>query len=1222
MVSVERASSHSRAASPLSGRYQVEQALAEGGMGTVYRCYDRLRQKEVAYKRLRVANEATRARQTTLFQREFDTLARLSHPNIVEVYDYGLDAHGPYYTMELLTGADLAELAPLSFQEGCRVLRDVASALSLLHARRLVHRDVTPANVRLTEERHAKLIDFGALTTVGKPAELVGTPLFVPPEALRGEPLDARADLYGLGALAYWTFTRRTHLRARTFEELESAWREPLLPPSAHCSGLARELDHLVLALLSPDRDARPGAAADVIERLTRLADLEPESDERRVAYSYLKHPPLVGRGALLSRVQDALRETMAGTGQILWFEAARGMGRTALLGQIGVEAQLQGASVLRADAGGARGAFGTARSLVGAGLQMLPGTSEAGSARTACERALDHFSVQHAPVEPRSAMDASERLMATSAALADALFALSEFNALVLLVDDVHLADGESMSLLAAAGEQLRARRVLTVLSAPEGAVQRDAMRAKLVLGAAHERLLPLSEADVFDMAKILFGDVPNTQRLAAWLHARTQGNPGQALDLTRVLLAKGGIHYTLGTFVIAHTFDDYAPAAESHLAQLARLAGVSSNAHAVMQLLALHDGPLGVEHLARAAALLPSATLLALGELGRRGAVRSQGESYVCELEALREAVRARFSEPEARRVHLGLAAALRTEPLSSLESRLAVARHLMLAGGAESVEGAFLMAQAGDTHRYESARMARHLPLFELALTILEREGLPDHECIGILMPLSLAGYYGHLEVQRRYLTRTLDALSDVCGLSLARRLSRTLGPKLGLFAGLTFAFLRHVLARRRLNTRTFAQNLAAFFGIAVVTTGVVACTYDAEETLRIANYCAPFEGAPKRSGLYCMREFCLATAELMDARVQSAQQRYAYVAAVFAKPVRGVDEVFRHQANLGCLNGSAYALSLDSRPEALAYAGELAERAAFYRPHAECAYVTYHANRGESAQAKEHRTLAEEGALRGGAAWSALCSLNQCELHAFALTGDVVGLLRVVAELERLSNVSTSIAALAALGRAHLEQLRGNLDDAIALYEELLPGEIVRRLPSYPVDAALYAQALSRVGRHEHAKAVCEPLLNAHHETPVAFLLPRQKLAIAEASLGNTARATALLSEALVCADARGNPLALGGVHRELAYVAALASDQQAYARHAEEMSRHYKATRNALLIQQCDALRAQASALGLVPNDAFPPSLADNDDYDGDTIDGTDLKRHDVSRTVA
>jgi serine/threonine protein kinase len=220
-------------------RYELRSELARGGMGVVYRVYDRLARREVAYKRLLREGKTSDAKRVALFEQEYNALAQLSHPNIVQVYEYGFDAKGPFYTMELLSGSDLYQRAPLSLHEACRVLRDVASALSLVHARRLVYRDISPLNVRLTEDGRAKLIDFGALSRVGRAMEVVGTPAFVAPECLSTHQLDARTDLFSLGALAYWLLTRKSAFPARsrrrtreTSPRRSTSWCSPCSTPT------------------------------------------------------------------------------------------------------------------------------------------------------------------------------------------------------------------------------------------------------------------------------------------------------------------------------------------------------------------------------------------------------------------------------------------------------------------------------------------------------------------------------------------------------------------------------------------------------------------------------------------------------------------------------------------------------------------------------------------------------------------------------------------------------------------------------------------------------------------------------------------------------------------------------------------------------------------------------------------------------------------------------
>src|SRR5688572_9084668 len=132
-------------------RYLVTGALGQGGMGAVYRAHERQTGAAVALKRLRLTDNDKRNRSfTELFHQEYRTLAQLAHPHVVQVHDFGTDEQGPFYTMELLEGDDLHSLAPLPWRDACALLRDVCSAVALVHSRRLLHRDLSPKNVHRT----------------------------------------------------------------------------------------------------------------------------------------------------------------------------------------------------------------------------------------------------------------------------------------------------------------------------------------------------------------------------------------------------------------------------------------------------------------------------------------------------------------------------------------------------------------------------------------------------------------------------------------------------------------------------------------------------------------------------------------------------------------------------------------------------------------------------------------------------------------------------------------------------------------------------------------------------------------------------------------------------------------------------------------------------------------------------------------------------------------
>ena len=371
MASLPEARTSIPATEQVGARYQLHEPIGQGGVAVVYGATDRQSGQRVALKRLQLkeagqsTDHAQRAAQ--LFEREYRTLCEVAHPRIVSVYDYAIDEHGPYYTMELLDGGDLQQLAPLGWERACSIGMDVCSALSLLHSRRFVHRDVTTRNVRCTSDGQAKLIDFGAMIPMGPTRFVVGTPPFCAPEVVDRQPLDGRTDLFALGATLYYTLTGRHAYPARRFSGLRDAWHTPPAPPSELVEGIPQALDALVLDLLNTDAAARPGSAAEVMERLSGIGGVE-VNEQLRVAQAYLTTPSLVGRERPMGRVQRALERAQERRGSTLLISGPSGVGRSRLVDASALAARIAGLAVLRAAATD-EGEYGVAKAL---GRQLL----------------------------------------------------------------------------------------------------------------------------------------------------------------------------------------------------------------------------------------------------------------------------------------------------------------------------------------------------------------------------------------------------------------------------------------------------------------------------------------------------------------------------------------------------------------------------------------------------------------------------------------------------------------------------------------------------------------------------------------------------------------------------------------------------------------------------------------------------------------------------------
>src|SRR5688572_30114585 len=511
-------------------------------MGVVYRVFDQVVGEARALKRIS-AEGAADSVSIQAFEREYHVLASLDHPRIIRVFDFGVDEVGPYYTMELLEGQDMRHAAPLPFKKACLYLRDVATSLALLHARRLIHRDLSPNNVRLTKDGHCKLLDFGALASFGFTKIVVGTPPMIPPEALQYSLLDQRADLYSLGALAYWMLTGRHAYPARNVGELLEKWTSLPVPPSALNADVPRELDHLVQSLLHADPLARPGSAAEVIARLTVIADLpaEDSTQTERLARSFLLSPRFTGRAAELRDLRALTETATHGRGGAVCIQALAGMGRTRLLEEVGVRAQLGGPTVSRADGSMYRQYNGTTRALA---MRLLDAVPE-----QALEQATRHRSALatlgpevETRLETRPSLSRVSMAPAAETSSLEGWFVeISQTKPLLIQVDNVEYADDASLGLLATLAKMSADHALLLITT------ERLSRATQVAIGLAtlrnHSSLIELTGLSADEMRELvqsLFGDAPNVPRFAEWLHERSAGSPLHAVEICRQLAAK----------------------------------------------------------------------------------------------------------------------------------------------------------------------------------------------------------------------------------------------------------------------------------------------------------------------------------------------------------------------------------------------------------------------------------------------------------------------------------------------------------------------------------------------------------------------------------------------------------------------------------------------------------------------------------------------------------
>ena len=295
------------------GQYTLEEKIGEGGMGVVYRARHALLRRDTAVKLL-LPDRADK-NSVARFEREVRLTCQLTHPNTIQVYDYGHSPDGIfYYAMEYLRGLNLHDLislyGPQTEGRVIHILTQICDSLTEAHGVGLIHRDIKPGNIFLCHRGGisdcVKVLDFGLVREYRSGREdhlsaaganvIEGTPWFTSPETITNSaPTDPRSDIYSLGALGYFLLTRNYIFDAETVEEIHKKQlaADPVSPRLRTSNPISAEMEKILLGCLAKDAAARPQSAADLRERLLACATAVDWPPAARIAWwdAYHQHP-------------------------------------------------------------------------------------------------------------------------------------------------------------------------------------------------------------------------------------------------------------------------------------------------------------------------------------------------------------------------------------------------------------------------------------------------------------------------------------------------------------------------------------------------------------------------------------------------------------------------------------------------------------------------------------------------------------------------------------------------------------------------------------------------------------------------------------------------------------------------------------------------------------------------------------------------------------------
>lgn len=589
-------------------------------MGVVYRCVHRDSGEEAAVKTVMVPHASL----LQSIRREILALAQIRHPGIVPILDHGVEGGLPWYAMKLVDGRPLweylnsaetpgpwststAALAgqctlsrtlPVGFvaadtgMGGDEVARDESEprpeltatylsrvvtvayrlcvTLTFLHGEGMVHKDLKPSNILLPADGMPVLVDFGLTARFGgitsrdsvdSVSLALGTPNYVAPEQIRGDVVDARADLYGLGCMLYELLTGTPPFSGVNLREvLRGHLRATPVPPSHVVSGIPQPLEAIILRLLAKYPAERPGYASDVAAILAEVGAEQSFPQALPVARTYLYRPALRGREEEVGRLSNALRALEVGRGGMMLLSGEAGVGKTRLATEFAMMIGRRNAWILAADCGESPGR--PLGSLARPLQAIADWCRERGAAETlrvfggarkvlaAYEPSLRLLAAISASEEPAELPPEAARLRLFRC-LEEVFGLLAEDCMLVLILDDLHIADELTLDWLAYLARSGRLGDTGTLIVATYRTEESSPALARLVRSEAVV-VLPVARLSAESLGAMI-ADMLAWPALPGWLvdflSTHTEGNPFFAAEYVRAAVQDGHLRRDTGT-------------------------------------------------------------------------------------------------------------------------------------------------------------------------------------------------------------------------------------------------------------------------------------------------------------------------------------------------------------------------------------------------------------------------------------------------------------------------------------------------------------------------------------------------------------------------------------------------------------------------------------------------------------------------------------------------
>jgi serine/threonine protein kinase/tetratricopeptide (TPR) repeat protein len=569
-----------------SHRYQVLQDLGEGGIGKVYRCLDQWTGKEIALKIL--ASDLVNRSLLESFRHEFLMLTQLRHPGVVEVFDFGYllstEAAGtplPYFSMEFVGGKSLAESFPGSFdsfessdetERFYHLVMQICDILEFIHLRELVHCDLKPDNIKITDHVfQPKILDFGLSEKAGtkRIKETKGTLPYMAPEMFQGEPLDARTDLYSLGVILYEMVTAKLPFTSDDPVKIVSAHlqQKPVSPLEIN-PHIPLHLSDLILRLLEKSPGDRPPGAHRV-RKLLKQGFLSHYKKKIKNQYPHIQNlihhiysGPLVAREVESSRLEGHLRKTSAAKGGLILVSGEQGIGKSLLLKQLKLTCQLQGITVMDANCRQDQTLAYQPLVDICRQLQFCIEGQCSPSVIQNLEKIIHRF--KEGPcLDPDNSLDGTvtdtnDSLTGFHKEIHDIFVEISSVFPLVMILDDLQWVDTSTLQFLEYCQTLYNPSKMIWCLAfREEPLIKNTPFQAFLTHSLEGEKtdLLKLSRFDLRGTRNLILSKLKSCgfpEEFFSFVHERTAGNPDFVLEVLKYLLEKNVLQLEDSNWVV----------------------------------------------------------------------------------------------------------------------------------------------------------------------------------------------------------------------------------------------------------------------------------------------------------------------------------------------------------------------------------------------------------------------------------------------------------------------------------------------------------------------------------------------------------------------------------------------------------------------------------------------------------------------------------------------